>query len=68
MTRTEARKNIIKTNKLRKKIERLRDRLWHTSIGGKGFELCQNKLKAAEKEMTDGAEEHRDALKAFLAP
>lgn len=68
MTRTEARKNIIKTNKLRKKIERLRDSLWHEPINGKDFKLCHDRLKAAEKEMKDGAVEHRKALKEVLAP
>lgn len=68
MTRSEARKNIIKTNKLRKKIERLRDRLWHEPISGKGFKLCQDRLTGAEKELKDGAAEHREALKTVLAP
>ena len=62
----EARKVIIKHNKLRKKIERLRDRLWHEHIGGKGFKLCQQKLKEAEKELAENVPEHRKALKAHL--
>lgn len=68
MTRTEARKNIIKTSKLRKKIERLSDRLWHEPISGKGFKLCQDRLKEAQQELKNGAAEHREALKAVLAP
>lgn len=62
----EARKAIIKHNKLRKRIERLRDRLWHEPIGGRGFKLCQQKLKEAEKEFADNVPAHREALKAHL--
>lgn len=66
MNMTDARKVIIKHNKLRKKIERLRDRLWHEPISGKGFKLCQQKLKEAEQELADNAPAHRQALKAHL--
>jgi len=62
----DARKNIIKTNKLRKKIERLTNRLWREPLGGKGFKLCQDRINEAGKELNNGAIEHREALKAFL--
>ncbi len=68
MTRTEARKTITKTNKLRKRIERLRDSLYREPIGGRGFKLYQDRLKEAEAEMKDGARKHREALKAVLGP
>lgn len=66
MTMKEARKTIVKHNKLRKEIERLRDRLWHEPISGKGFKLCQLRLKEAEQELADNAPAHKQALKAYL--
>jgi len=66
VNKTEARKNIIKTNKLRKEIDRLTDRLWREPISGRGFTLCKDRLKKAREEMADGNSEHREALKAYL--
>jgi len=68
MTRSEAKKNIAKTNKLRKNIERLSNRLWREPISGRGFKLCQDKLREATAELENGKAEHLEALKAVLAP
>ena len=64
----DARKIIIKNNKLKKKIERLKNKLYHEPMSGEGFMLCQNKLKEAEKELSDNVPEHREAVKAYLCP
>jgi hypothetical protein len=66
MNRLEAKRNITKTNKLRRDLERLRDRLMREPISGRGFKLCQDKLRSVEKELIEGAEEHKAALKAVL--
>jgi len=66
MTMTEARKVIVKNNKLRKQIEYLRDRLWLEPISGRGFKLCQDRLKQAEQELAGNVPAHREALKAYL--
>lgn len=66
MTRREAIKNINKTNKLRRSIEKLSDRLWREPINGKGFKLCQDRLSSAIQELEDGSHDHRLALKVFI--
>lgn len=66
MNKLEAKKNIIKHNKLRREIERLRKKLWNASISSEDFKVYQTKLKKAEHELKDNIPEHRKALKFIL--
>lgn len=66
MERREAIKIIRKHNTLRKKVKRLRDRLWRESVSGVGFKLCQDRLKEAQKEMDENVRSHRQAIRAIL--
>ena len=68
MNKSQAIKNIAKTNSLRAKIKKLRQTVWTTSISSEYFKLTQKKLKAAEKELSDGHLEHKAALRVWLSP
>lgn len=66
MDKTEARKIISQGNRLRHKVVTLEDKLWRLSISSREWVLCKNEFEKAKKELSEIAEQRKQALSVFL--